>query len=72
QKVLPKNIKAKLAIEAGVGLGWAKYVGEEGETLTVDEFGLSAPAEDVFRFFGFTVENIIERSKKMLERLNVS
>jgi transketolase len=72
EEVLPGNVKAKLAIEAGVSLGWAKYVGQEGETLTVDRFGLSAPADDVFRFFGFTVENIIEKAKKMLNRLNNS
>ncbi len=72
KKVLPENVKAKLAIEAGVSLGWAKYIGQEGETLTVDRFGLSAPADDVFKFFGFTVENIIEKAKKMLNRLNNS
>lgn len=64
--VLPSNVKARLAIEAGVSLGWHKYVGLEGDTLTVDKFGASAPAEDVFREYGFTVENVIEKAKKLL------
>ncbi|HQU85318.1 MAG TPA: transketolase, partial [Pyrinomonadaceae bacterium] len=65
ESVLPSNVKARLAIEAGVSLGWAKYVGLEGDTLTVDKFGASAPAEDVFRDYGFTVENVIKKAKKL-------
>ena len=66
EEVLPKNIKARLAIEAGVSLGWAKYVGLDGDTLTVDKFGASAPAEDVFRDYGFTVENVLKKAKKLV------
>ena len=66
ESVLPKTVKARLAIEAGVSLGWSKYVGEGGDTLTVDKFGASAPAEDVFRDYGFTVENVIKKAKKLL------
>ncbi len=66
EEVLPSKIKARLSIEAGVSLGWAKYVGLEGDTLAVDKFGASAPAEDVFRDYGFTVENVIKKAKKLL------
>jgi transketolase len=66
ESVLPSNVKARLAIEAGVSLGWAKYVGDDGDTLTVDRFGASAPAEDVFRDYGFTVENVIKKVKKLV------
>jgi transketolase len=66
ESVLPAGVKARLAIEAGVSLGWAKYVGLEGDTLSVDKFGVSAPAEDVFRDYGFTVENVIKKAKKLL------
>lgn len=66
ESVLPSDIKARLAIEAGVSLGWAKYVGDHGDTLTVDKFGASAPAEDVFRDYGFTVENAVRKAKKLL------
>ncbi len=66
ETVLPAKVKARLAIEAGVSLGWAKYVGDHGDTLTVDRFGASAPAEDVFREYGFTVENVIKKAKRLL------
>jgi len=65
ESVLPTNVKARLAIEAGVSLGWHKYIGPAGDTLTVDRFGASAPAEDVFRDYGFTVENVIKKAKKL-------
>ncbi len=66
ESVLPASVKARLAIEAGVSLGWHKYTGDHGDTLTVDKFGASAPAEDVFRDYGFTVENVIKKAKKIL------
>jgi transketolase len=66
ESVLPSNVKARLAIEAGVSLGWAKYTGDHGDTLCVDKFGESAPAEDVFRDYGFTVENVVKKAKKLL------
>jgi transketolase len=66
ESVLPANVKARLAIEAGVSLGWSKYVGDAGDTLTVDKFGASAPAEDVFRDYGFTVENVVRKAKKLV------
>jgi transketolase len=66
ESVLPPNVKARLAIEAGVSLGWAKYIGDHGDTLCVDRFGESAPAEDVFRDYGFTVENVVKKARKLL------
>jgi transketolase len=66
ESVLPAKVKARLAIEAGVSQGWHKYVGEQGDTLTVDNFGTSAPAEDVFRDYGFTVENVVKKAKKLV------
>jgi transketolase len=66
ESVLPRNVTARLAIEAGVSLGWAKYVGLEGDTLTVDKFGASAPGDDVFKEFGFTIENVVKKAKKLL------
>ena len=66
EKVLPKEVKKRLAIEAGINLGWHKYVGDEGAFLTVDKFGSSAPGEVVFTEYGFTVENVVERAKKLI------
>jgi transketolase len=65
-EVLPPHIKARLAIEAGVRMGWDRWIGSKGDTITQDRFGLSAPAEDVFREFGFTVENVVEKARKLL------
>jgi transketolase len=66
QTVLPPQITARLAIEAGAGLGWHKYTGLRGDTLTLDRFGASAPAEDAFRELGFTVENVIAKASDLL------
>lgn len=66
ESVLPRSVTARLAIEAGISQGWHKYIGDAGDTLTVDKFGASAPAEDVFHDYGFTVENVIKKAKKLL------
>jgi len=66
ESVLPAKVSAKLAIEAGVSQGWHKYVGDRGDTLTVDRFGASAPGDDVFRDYGFTVENVIRKAKNLV------
>jgi transketolase len=66
ESVLPTRVRARLSIEAGVSQGWAKYVGDEGDSLAVDRFGASAPAEDVFKDYGFTVENVIKKAKRLL------
>jgi transketolase len=47
-------------------MGWHKYVGDAGDTLSVDRFGTSAPAEDVFRDYGFTVANVVKKAKALL------
>lgn len=66
EKVLPKNVRARLAVEAGSSFGWHKYVGLDGDTITRDDFGASAPADILFKEFGFTVENVVERALKVL------
>jgi len=57
--VFPKNIRKRLSVEAGSITGWLKYTTEDGKSLGIDHFGESAPAEDLFKEFGFTVENIV-------------
>ncbi|MEZ5422424.1 MAG: hypothetical protein R2682_04930, partial [Pyrinomonadaceae bacterium] len=64
-EVLPPRITARLSIEAGVSLGWAKYVGDKGASLAVDRFGESAPGDEVFRDYGFTVENVVRLAEKV-------
>lgn len=63
--VLPNGI-GRVAVEAGVTDFWRKYVGLEGEVIGIDTFGESAPAEKLFEYFGFTVENVINAVRKIL------
>lgn len=64
--VLPPSIRARLAIEAGVAQGWHKYVGDNGDVIGMDRFGVSAPAKLVFAKFGYTVDNVVARALKIL------
>ncbi len=64
--VLPPEITARLAVEAGATLGWRDWVGDRGDIIGIDRFGASAPAREIFRNYGFTVENVVERAKKLL------
>ena len=66
QSVLPVGVP-KLAIEAGVSDFWRKYVGLNGGVIGIDTFGESAPADELFRHFGFTVENVLEKAKALLK-----
>lgn len=66
EKIFPKNLRKRLAVEAGSTLGWHKYVTDEGDILGIDTFGHSAPAEDLFKLFGFTVDNVVMKAKKLI------
>ncbi|PAD89164.1 transketolase [Niallia circulans] len=67
EAVIPKNVKKRLAIEMGSSLGWHKYVGEEGDVLSIETFGASAPGNKVLEEYGFTVSNVVKRLKSLLE-----
>ncbi len=60
QSVLPDAVQARVAVEAGVTGGWYRYVGTKGKVIGLDRFGESAPAEQLFPYFGFTVENLVK------------
>jgi transketolase len=66
-QVLPPAVKARLSIEAGASLGWHRYVGDEGKTISLDHFGASAPGEEVMREFGFTPEAVVEEALALLK-----
>jgi len=66
EKVLPKAIKKRLAVEMASPLGWHKYVTDEGDTLCMTTFGESAPADDLYKHFGFTVDNVVKKAKALL------
>ncbi len=66
ENVLPKTVRARLAVEALTSFGWHKYVGLDGNVISRDDFGASAPAEILFKEFGFTVENVVDKALKVL------
>jgi len=66
ETVLPKHVSARIAIEAASPMGWDRYIGTQGDTVTLNHFGASAPAKTLFQQFGFTVDNIVAKAKKLL------
>jgi transketolase len=66
--VLPDNITARVAIEAGVTQGWHKYVGVNGKIIGLDHFGASAPINDLFTNFGITADSVVQAAKSLLNR----
>lgn len=66
--VLPPNVHARLAVEAGCREGWERWVGDHGSGVGVNKFGASAPGETVLEKYGFTVDNIIAKAKALIER----
>lgn len=65
QEVIPADCKVKIAIEAGSPMGWSKYVGTDGHTITMNRFGASAPYKVLAEKFGFTVENVVDQVRKI-------
>ena len=63
--VLLPNVSARLAVEAGVSLGWERWVGENGDIVSIERFGASAPYKEIFNEYGLTAENITERAKNL-------
>ncbi|WP_435952615.1 transketolase [Dryocola sp. BD626] len=68
ESVLPSDIAARVAVEAGIADYWYKYVGLKGAIVGMTSYGESAPADKLFPFFGFTVENVVEKAKKVLAK----
>ncbi|MDQ0256697.1 transketolase [Evansella vedderi] len=68
EQLLPKDVKARLAIEMGSSLGWREYVGDGGAVLAIDQFGASAPASKLLEEYGFTVENVVRNFKEVLSK----
>ena len=66
--VLSKRIRARVSVEAGVGSGWHKYVGDDGEIISLEHFGASASAGTLFKEYGFTAENIVLAAKRTISR----
>lgn len=67
ESVLPPSVKARVAVEAGIGLTWYRYVGDAGRIVSLEHFGASADAKVLFREFGFTAENVAAAARESLE-----
>jgi len=65
-EVLPKSIKARLAVEMASPFGWERYVGDEGAVLGISTFGASAPGDRVIKEYGFTPDNVVEQFRKLI------
>jgi transketolase len=67
-EILPPEVTARLAVEAGAALGWCQYVTDHGGTITINKFGASAPAKELFQHYGFTVENIVDHAGRLVHK----
>jgi len=68
KSVLPPDVKARVSVEAASVFGWERYVGDFGAIVGMTTFGGSAPAKDLFKKFGFTIDHVIEVAKKVLTK----
>ncbi len=64
--VLPANIRQRLAVEAGVSMGWERYVGCQGRVIGVNKYGASAPYKTIYEHYGLTSQNVIEQARQLL------
>ena len=64
--VLPSSVKARVAVEAGIGLTWYRYVGDAGRIVSLEHFGASADAATLFAEYGFTADNIAAQARESL------
>ncbi|MCL1944813.1 MAG: transketolase [Firmicutes bacterium] len=68
-KVLPNNIRARIAIESASSMSWYKYVGLDGKIIGLDSFGLSGKDNDLFKYFGFTIKNIVDTTTDLVNTI---
>ena len=70
EKILPKKVRARVAVEALSPFGWERYVGLDGKTVAMESFGASAPGSTLFKNFGFTKERVAQTVKEVLQNLS--
>ncbi len=66
ERILPEKVKKRIAVEAGITMGWEKYTGEQGKILGIDKFGASAPGGKVLAEYGMTARHIVDTAKEMM------
>ena len=67
--VIPRDVKARVGIEAGIEMGWRKWLGEDGVFVGMSSFGASAPGKTCFQEFGITAENVAVQAKELVKKL---
>ena len=67
EKILPSDVTKRMAVEAGISMGWEKYTGPEGKIIGIDKFGASAPGGTVLKEYGFSPENIVKNAIDLLK-----
>jgi transketolase len=65
-EVLPPDVKKRISLEAASTMGWREWIGDEGKAIGVDTFGHSAPYQELYKFFGLTVDNVVATAKQMV------
>jgi transketolase len=68
ESVIPAGVRARLAVEAGISMGWDRWVGDHGAILSIDGYGASAPGDILLEKYGFTVENVVAKAKTLLKK----
>ncbi len=66
ERILPAAVTRRMAVEAGISMGWHKYVGQKGKIIGIDRFGASAPGSTVLKEYGFSVENIVKTATEFM------
>jgi transketolase len=69
EEVLPADVRARLSVEPGVALGWKQWVGDRGDSISIEHFGASAPGATVLERFGYNLDNVVARAVALLERV---
>jgi transketolase len=69
EEVVPPSVRARVSVEAGVALGWERWVGDQGACVSIERFGASAPYTKVLEQLGMTPENVVSHAAALLERV---
>ena len=70
ESVLPRAVRARVSVEAGITFGWQRYLGEDGVAVGIDRFGASAPGAAALEFFGFTADHVVTAAREVMSRLH--
>ena len=72
QTVLPPNVKARVSVEAGIAMGWREYVGDAGQSLSIEHYGASGPYQIIYEQFGMTAERVVAAAHATLSKVGAT